>query len=192
MYVNKKLFSHLWSIPNGIPISLPNDMYELVCQLWNLRNEVVPERYGTKQALIRPMVTRAGTKTAAGGKWQQISPRWQAWDRQQKGWRDDWEKDHVGKSAHKATVGTVQASVATAQKQQKEEQMKVEQWGKQRERKLFVPRTLAHTKAGERCKLHKVGSYTLWALNHVLISKEFLTNSKCFRSKAFPQSRKLA
>jgi hypothetical protein len=36
-----------------------------------------------KRALMRLMVTRVGTNTAAGGEWQQISQRQLASDRQQ-------------------------------------------------------------------------------------------------------------
>lgn len=36
-------------------------------------------------------------------------------------------------------------------------------------------------------KLQKAGSYTLWTLNYILISKWFLTNSECPRSRALTQ-----
>lgn len=43
------------------------------------------------------------------------------------------------------------------------------------------------------CKLQKVGSHTLWTSSHALISKVFffffLTNSECFRSRAFTQRK---
>lgn len=81
----------------------------------------------------------------------------------------------------------MQASVAIAQKQQKEDQRKVAAAGKSERKKALCLQWLTQTKAGVECKLQKVGSSTLWTSSSVLVSEEFLTNSECLTSRAFTQ-----